>query len=303
MKNTVLLLVSVVLIAAACRPAGDGTASSEPELLRPSYVSSATGEEREYFVYLPRGFRDDEDAQWPVILFLHGGGERGNGLDELELVLMHGPLYEAWIQKRDLPFVMISPQLPMFGMGQYFTDRDVQAPRRLQEGVPPRPSEERPEGPFLRNAEPAEPRFPPGGPPEGWWMVEDDLLAMVDTAIAEYRGDPDRVYLTGLSYGGYGTFHMAAAHPERWAAIAPIAGGGDPATATALAEHQLPTWAFAGGRDDVVQIGWILPMIEAMNRSGHETVRFTVDEHAGHLVWIRVYAGQDLYDWFLEHER
>lgn len=64
---------------------------------------------------------------WPILMFLHGNGERGNGKDELDYVLMHGPLYEAWIQKKDLPFIIVSPQLPMFDFDNkgidYITNR------------------------------------------------------------------------------------------------------------------------------------------------------------------------------------
>jgi predicted peptidase len=85
------------------------------QLLRLSNRSGLDGKERDFFLYLPRGYQGDEARKWPVILFLHGDGERGDGKAQLDFVLTHGPLYEAWIQKRDLPFLIISPQLPMFG--------------------------------------------------------------------------------------------------------------------------------------------------------------------------------------------
>src|SRR5689334_8006862 len=96
---------------------------SEPELKRIAYRSARTGKEREYFVYLPRGFRQKD--RWPVMLFLHGDGERGDAKAELDYVLIHGPLSEAWFQKRDLPFVIIAPQLDKFSRGQipYIRDR------------------------------------------------------------------------------------------------------------------------------------------------------------------------------------
>ena len=85
---------------------------SEPELKRVSYRSARTGKDRDYFVYLPRGFA--QQNQWPVLLFLHGDGERGDAKGELDFLLIHGPLFEAWCQRRDLPFVIISPQLDKF---------------------------------------------------------------------------------------------------------------------------------------------------------------------------------------------
>jgi predicted peptidase len=77
---------------------------SEPTLVRQSYLSSVDQSQREYFVYLPRGYHTSAEKKWPVMLFLHGNGERGNGQDELDFVLMQGPLYEAWVQKKRLAF-------------------------------------------------------------------------------------------------------------------------------------------------------------------------------------------------------
>src|SRR3954465_14898228 len=99
-------------LAAGCASAAT-RASSGAQLRRVTYQSARTGEPRDYFVYLPPGHAQRKD--WPVMLFLHGDGERGDARGELDYVLIHGPLFEAWCQKRDLPFVIISPQLPKFG--------------------------------------------------------------------------------------------------------------------------------------------------------------------------------------------
>ena len=98
---------------------------SEPQLLRETYQSDVMNAERDYFVYLPVNFAAQDS--WPVILFLHGDGERGDARDELDYVLHHGPLYEAWVQRRELPFVIVAPQLDLFGMHEtvgYIRDRD-----------------------------------------------------------------------------------------------------------------------------------------------------------------------------------
>ena len=119
-----LLAGAAGLSAAAASPAA-AAAASEPELRRVSYQSARTGKQRDYFVYLPRGFA--QSKQWPVMLFLHGDGERGDAKGELDFVLIHGPLFEAWCQRRDLPFVIISPQLDKFGRGEipYIKYRDA----------------------------------------------------------------------------------------------------------------------------------------------------------------------------------
>ena len=107
------LLAGTAGITGASASQAATTALSEPELRRISYESVRTGKWRDYFVYLPRGFA--QTKVWPVMLFLHGNGERGDGKKDLDYVLMHGPVFEAWCQRRNLPFVIISPQLPMFG--------------------------------------------------------------------------------------------------------------------------------------------------------------------------------------------
>jgi len=273
---------------------------SEPQLLRKRYQSTATQKQREYFLYLPRGYETDKEKIWPVILFLHGAGERGDGLGDLDYVLDHGPLMEAWIQRRDLPFIIISPQLPVFSMSGQIV-RPKTKPQRLGSGVPLR-DEERPTKPMTRAA--GDPSLLSElGPPDGWWKAEKDLLNIVDSTLSDYRADSKRVYLTGLSYGGFGTWYMATYQPDRWAAIAPICGLGDPTLASILAAVNMPIWIFQGGRDDVIQPQWIYPMANSLEKAGLKSVRLTIHEDLGHNAWTRVYAGEDLYNWFLSHAR
>jgi predicted peptidase len=282
----------------------------QPKLLRVPYHSTAMGDERAYLLYLPAGYDPAGAKLWPVVLFLHGGGERGDGRGELDHVLRHGPLHEAWIRHRDLPFILISPQLPVFEQHEQVRGRAQRLlPRRLPAGPPPRAEEDRPARPMSRepdatpNAFGVTAQWGIDGPPGGWHLCEEDLLAMVDRTLSECRADPERVYLTGLSYGGYGTWHLACAHPGRWAAIAPMCGGADPALAPCLAERQLPIWIVQGGRDTLVKPEWIYAMANALEEAGHRSVRLTVHEDLGHDCWTRAYAGEDLYRWFLSHRR
>lgn len=270
------------------------------QLLRKRYASKATGQPREYFLYLPVGYASETGRRWPVILFLHGGGERGDGLKDLDYTLMHGPLMEAWVHGRDLPFIIINPQMPLFDRPE---PQRQPLPERSPEGTPPpRPYGNRPSPPMTRYTAEEQPRRA-GSPPQGWEMVEEEVLAMVDNTVADYRADAARVYLTGLSYGGYGTWFLSTRRPERWAAIAPICGGGDPKLVDRLVAQKMPLWIFHGGRDNVVPPSRSLEMAVALEAAGHPEVRLTVHEDLGHNVWTRVYEGQDIYSWFLRHRR
>jgi predicted peptidase len=291
-----LLSLGIALSIMSCSPTEK--TPSEEELLRIPFTSTLDQQEHEYFLYLPRGYRDDPAKKWPVMMFLHGNGERGNGKDELDFVLIHGPLYEAWVQRRDLPFIIISPQLPMFGL----TNRDPnRIPRRLPSGTP----EREPAGKMTQPMTGAEPvdALPYVTLPRGWDQIETDLMNMIEHVLTNYQADGDRVYLTGLSYGGFGTWYIASKHPEVFAAISPIVGWGHPDLMPPIAESKLPVWAFSGGRDPVVPKKYFLPGLNKLEELGHPEVRYTIEEDMGHDTWKRVYGGEDLYRWFLEHTR
>lgn len=299
MRKFLLALVT----GAAAIAAG---AASAPQLLRVSYASAATGTERDYYVYLPPGFEQQE--KWPVILFLHGNGERGDAKGELDYVLKHGPLFEAWCQKRDLPFVIISPQLPMHDQGEvsYIKNRTrAEIPQRRAEGLNPHPWMPRSRGPMEGQIPelPPDSRMNPDRDPRGWNTMAGEVMGMVDTVIAKYKGDPRRVYLTGISLGGFGTWYLASKHPERFAAIAPIVGYGLPSQAAPIAQAKLPVWVYAGGRDNGVKVRHFYPIVNELEKLGHPEVRFTIEADMGHDAWIRIYMGRDLYDWFLAQSK
>ncbi len=138
----------------------------------------------------------------------------------------------------------------------------------------------------------------PQSPGRGW--DPQTLNALLDDIIANYRVDEDRVYLTGLSMGGFGTWSLAAAHPDRFAAIAPICGGGDPRNASKLKD--LPIWVFHGGKDPVVPLEASQRMVDALKDQGND-VKFTVYPEAGHDSWTETYDNPEFYEWLLSHER
>ncbi len=131
------------------------------------------------------------------------------------------------------------------------------------------------------------------------WNV-DSLNVLLDKIIRKYRVDKDRVYVTGLSMGGYGTWSLAAAHPKKFAAIVPICGGGNPADAPKLAK--VPIWVFHGAKDPTVPIQRSREMVEAIQAAGGQ-VKFTIYPEAGHDSWTQAYNDPELYKWLLEQTR
>jgi predicted peptidase len=204
----------------------------------------------DYLLFLPRGYGEDPEKRWPLVLYLHGMGERG---DDLELIKKHGPP-KILDQRDDFDFVVVSPQCPA----------------------------------------------------DTTWAAEVDALdALLDQVIETYAIDTARVYLTGLSMGGYGTWHLATAHPERFAAIAPICGGampfmGFPDKVCALKD--VPVWAFHGARDEVVPLAESAKLVSVLKKCGGN-VRFTIYPDAEHDSWTETYDNPELYAWFLSHTK
>ena len=195
-----------------------------------------------YLLFLPADYGKTK-KDWPLILFLHGIGERGN---DLNLVKTHG-LPRIIDKQKDFPFIVVSPQCP----------------------------------------------------DNSFWNDEVDMLSnLLDEVCSEYDVDTDRIYLTGLSMGGFGTWALAAAQPERFAAIAPICGGG--LFYMFLSIKDLPIWIFHGQKDDKVPVYESQRMYEIIKENGGN-VKLTIYPEAEHDSWTQTYDNQELYDWFLEH--
>ena len=192
-----------------------------------------------YLLYLPKDY--EKIDKHPLLLFLHGAGERG---DNLDLVKTHGPA-KLVEQGKEFPFIIVSPQCPL----------------------------------------------------NQRWNV-DDLIALLDEVIKKYNVDENRIYVTGLSMGGNGTWKLAAEIPNRLAAIVPICGWGDPFAA--MLSGKLPVWAFHGAKDQVVPISSSEMMVETMKRLGAE-VKFTVYPEANHDAWTETYNNPEVYEWLLQH--
>ena len=212
-------------------------------------------------VYLPEEWRRDDRKQWPVILFLHGRGERGSeGMWQTQIGLPEAVRDhpERW------PFVMVMPQCPL---PEYWTDAEMLAM----------------------------------------------AMAALDQETAEFHGDRERTYLTGLSLGGYGAWELARLYPRRWAAIAIAAGGifwsyaperwQEAATlpgAYARALGRTPVWLFHGSDDPVVPPRESEPMFEALKAAGGP-VRLWLYQGLKHDCWTRAYDEPELPRWLLAH--
>ncbi len=203
-----------------------------------------------YLLFLPDGYGDDPQQRWPLILFLHGSGERG---DNVEQVKAHG-LPKILEHRSDVPAIVVSPQCPR----------------------------------------------------ESAWVVHiEELDALLDEVTTRYAVDPDRLYLTGLSMGGFGAWLYAALYPERFAALVPICGGGVryagfPEKVCVLKD--LPTWVFHGAQDEVVPLSESQLLVDRLKECGGN-VRLTVYPDTGHDSWTPAYDEQELYEWLFKQTR
>ena len=121
------------------------------------------------------------------------------------------------------------------------------------------------------------------------------LMKLIEHIFANYHVDEKRFYLTGLSMGGYGTWRLAADHPELFAAAVPVCGGGNPDDASKLKD--LPIWVFHGTDDGAVPFERSVQMVEAIKKTGGNKIRFTSLEGVGHDSWTAAYALPDVYQW------
>lgn len=235
-----------------------GLAAAVPALARPRAAATRLGANVKktstvhsrinYLVFLPKSYSpksySPQDEGVPLIVFLHGSGERGS---DLEKVKAWGP--PAIAEKNpDFPFMVLSPQLP-----------------------------------------------------EGEWWHALTLKGMLDEVLARYNVDKRRVYLTGLSMGGYGAWDFASRYPDYFAALAPVCGGGIARMAGSM--RAIPTWVFHGKKDDAVPEEESARMVDALKAAGGN-VKYTMLPEAGHVdAWVHAYGEAGLFDWLLQQRK
>jgi predicted peptidase len=195
-----------------------------------------------YWLYLPANH--DGKTKLPLLLFLHGAGERG---DDLEVVKKHGPP-KLCTSQPDWQFITVSPQCAK----------------------------------------------------EKRWDATV-LAKLVDHVAAEQKADEKRLYVSGLSMGGSGTWALASKFPDKFAAAVPMCGRGDATAADKLAS--LPIWVFHGAKDTGSPLSLSETMVDAIKKAGSEKIKFTIDPEAGHDCWTKAYGDPALYKWLLEQQR
>jgi predicted peptidase len=232
------LLLTLALLSS---PIGSTVAHGQDQSQKGAKLDVTIHVEMDYLLSLPKDY--DKKESWPLMVFLHGSGERGDNLDQVKV---HGPP-KLIAAGKEFPMIVVSPQCPKG---------------------------------------------------KSWEPFELSLL--LDDLERKYKVDQDRIYLTGLSMGGFGTWRMAAHAPNRLAAIAPICGGGDVQSARRLAK--LPIWAFHGAKDTGVPVELSQSMIDAIKKNGGDP-KLTIYPDAGHDSWTETYNNPEFYEWLLAQKR
>ena len=200
----------------------------------------------EYLLFLPESYAQSTNQKFPLILFLHGAGERGRDLDSVK---RHG-IPKIVETNPDFPFIAVSPQCPE----------------------------------------------------DSWWTSElHTINGLIEEVVEKYQVDTSRIYLTGLSMGGFGTWSLASMYPERFAAIAPVCGGGE-VRQILRSLVEMPIWTFHGQKDDVIPFSRSEEIVTALKKHG-SSIKFTIYPEAGHDSWTKTYDNPELYKWFLKHSR
>ena len=240
MRRGALLLAFALVFAfaaTACLAADTTPGLADHEL------TDASGNGRlRFLLYLPEAYGKDRSRRWPLLLYLHGAGQRGTDLT----MVRRGVLPKMLAERRDFPFIVVAPQCA----GEFWDLRLLES--------------------------------------------------LVELTRKQYAVDPDRVYATGYSMGGYGTFDLATARPDFFAAILPICGGGDPSRACAL--KGVPVRAYHNRGDPIVSLYESRRMVDAIRACGGDAT-LTVYPVEGHDAWTATYGNPEVFEWLLKQKK
>lgn len=280
MKNCVLVIFCFLssLCLTSCS-SGDGLSNADYYNLanlpvdnggtHSSHILTEANTPYGYYAYQPAGYDDDNDSMYPLLIFLHGSGEKGNSFkhpEYLERILVNGPpkMIEDGNWSPQYPMLVISPQCH----------------------------------------------------DDGWQTAK--IKRFVEFIIKKYKVNERRIYMTGLSMGGFGCFSYVGTYGDdsHIAAVVPICGGGNISQAEKF--KNIPVWAFHGESDATVAPSKSKNMIVAINNSNPiEKSKMTLYPNVGHNSWIYTYEGTgmgkensdydefttDIYTWMLKHEK
>jgi predicted peptidase len=228
-------------------------------MLEKKTFTDKDGKTLQYRLLKPDNY--DAKEKYPLVLFLHGAGERGK---DNERQLIHGVTEFAKEENRKKhPCFLLAPQCPTgSGWSDFMSKKKT-------------PSKEQSE--------------------PGKLAVE-----LVEAIQKEFSIDPKRLYITGLSMGGYGTWDIITRHPDMFAAAVPICGGGDSAQMEKIAK--MPIWVFHGGKDPVVRPERSRELVEAIKKAGGEA-KYTEYPDVGHNSWVKAYQDADMMAWLFAQKR
>jgi predicted peptidase len=230
------------------------------DLLEKSTFKDANGAELKYRLMKPAEVAPNQ--KYPLVIFLHGAGERG---DDNNAQLVHGIKEFAKDENRQkYPCFLVAPQCPK---GATWADF------RRGTGAEVKPDATQP----LRLT-----------------------LELIDQLVKDQPIDTDRIYITGLSMGGYGTWHALALRPDFFAAAVPVCGGADLKSADKI--KSVPIWVFHGDKDNAVPVARSREMVEALKKAGGEP-KYTEYPGVGHNSWDKAYADPEMFAWLFAQKR
>jgi predicted peptidase len=264
MKNSFAVTLATLVVLASAARTEDNMDAVRSAFEKRTFTGTA-GKELRYRLLKPEGYESASEKTYPLVIFLHGAGERG---DDNEKQLVHGAKEFAKPETRQKhPCFVIAPQCPA---GTSWAKID-----RRGNDLAVVPSTE---------------------PTETMGLV----MELIDAINKEFRIDPKRIYLTGLSMGGFGTWDLLARQPERFAAAIPICGGGLEENAPALAK--LPLWVFHGAVDPVVKPQLSRRMVEALWKAGGHP-GYTEYPGVAHDSWTATYRDPYVLEWLFRQHR
>ena len=254
MKSSILILA--LFASASLLPAQDIKQQFEAKIFQDGDFAL------NYRIKVPPNIKQGDKV--PLILFLHGAGERGN---DNAIQLRHGiPSINSYIQRKAIPAIVIAPQCPS-GM------KWVDVPWNDEEHtMPPTPSK-----------------------------PMHAVRALMEQTLAEMPVDQSRIYISGISMGGFGTWDYLQRNPELFAAGLPICGGGDTAEAAKLVN--IPIWTFHGDQDTSVKTRRSRDMSQAIKDAGGSLIKYTEYPGVGHDSWTQTYANDEVLDWLFAQKK